>query len=251
MQKPKSQAVAITPGEVRIDGTNVFIKNGPVSLSPQKPQPYVPRTSSGQTSAPAAAAHPRRRQAKGGFRRMPPKPVGKRGKSLRVPWIKQSQHGYCGRASQAMVVSFWTKQDIGQQGLDPAVINRSLKKYNGAEFAAEHHYVGANLSSSNPNALDNIARSVTQGNPAIVYTNYYNNPGHIFVLTGYDPDVNPKQGGQFYINDTFPHYDKYGNKAEATNVTYTKRGEPITMQSLLSHLHAQGAGRNVIYIPPK
>ncbi len=246
MQKPKSQAAAIAPGEVRIDGKNVFINNGPVSLFPKPPVPYVPRNLSAQT-----AAHPRRRQAKGGFRRTPPKPVGKRGQSLRVPFIKQAQKGYCGRASQAMVVKFWTQQDIGQQGLNPTIINNSLKKYNGADFAAQHHYVGAELSSSDSNALDNVAKSVTQGNPAIVYTNYYHNPGHIFVLTGYDPDVNPEQGGQFYINDTFPHDDKYGNRIDAVDATYTKRGEPITMQSLLSHLHSQGAGRNVIYIPPK
>ena len=149
-----------------------------------------------------------------------------------------------------MVVQYWTGQNIGQQGLSPDTINASIRQAKGAEYAA-HHYVGANLSGSNPHALDAVTKSVLQGNPAIVYTNYYTDPGHIFVLTGYDPDVNPEQGGQFYINDTFPHYDKYGNPTNPTNVTYTKRGMPITMQSLLEHLHSQSANRNVIYIPTK
>lgn len=154
------------------------------------------------------------------------------------------------------MVQYWTGKNIGQNGgLSPDTINATIKRSKGAEFAAAHHYVAANLSKNDSHALDAVTKSVLQGNPAIVYTNYYNpgqvNSGHIFVLTGYDPDVHPEQGGQFYINDTFPHHDKYTTSTDPVNATYTKKGMPITIQSLLEHLHAQTANRNVIYIPPK
>lgn len=214
---------SFTPGEVRIDGMQVLVNNHPVSLSPLKhPQKReIIRPVTGQHTS---AGH--------GM-----------GKVSNVKWIHQAKSDWCGRSSQAMLVNYW-KPGTGADTKKFQVAH-GLNGFESVKRLTGKPYIG-----SKPTSLDAVARSVEAGNPALLYTKIYRqegnptvHPGHIIVLTGYDPNMDAEDGGQFYANDPYAK-----NAETGTNVTKVGRYR-LTKKTLENLLQPQGAGVSAVYPP--
>jgi len=147
------------------------------------------------------------------------------GGPMDVPFIKQYESGWCGRAAQAMVIAYFDRAN--------------LAKYSSYDFISTHRVMadtvkrmsGKNYQYGNP-SLDQVIASLNKGYPAIVYTDLYGQ--HMFVLTGYD-------GTTFWANDTF------GTEARSKNMQ-TMDGVKLTKSNLQAHLAAQG-GHTFIWVP--
>ncbi len=151
-----------------------------------------------------------------------------------VPFIDQRNRGWCGRASQAMVIAFFDRGN--------------LPKYDSLAFLSDHLLSDATVASfSHQNyhyarpSLDAVINSLASGYPAIVYTDFYDQ--HIFVLTGYDPATET-----FWANDTFSSAE--GGAPKDTQVI---DGIRLTKGNLQSHLMGQPIGQpgshTFIYVP--
>lgn len=210
------------PGQVRIDCAEFFVNGGPVSLSPL-PLPQFKE----KVLTPTGGGHPQ---------------AGHHGK---VAWVHQGAKMWCGRSSQAMLVNYW-KPGTGADTF--AFQNNDAHKLYGVTSVREltgKPYVGLKN-----HDLDAVARSVMAGNPAIAYTKIYqragsiaSHPGHIIVLTGYDPEENKAEGGQFYANDPYAKNAKDGTDVKEVG------GKLLTKDNLEKLLYAQGTGNTAIYLP--
>ncbi len=152
---------------------------------------------------------------------------------------------WCGRSSQAMLVNYWKPGTGADKRAFQANVAHKLRGVTSVRELTGKPYEG--LKSHD---LTAVARSVEAGNPAIAYTKIYqraddvaNHPGHIVVLTGYDPNVHPEEGGQFYANDP------YAKNAEAGTDITRVGGKLLTKDNLQKLLYAQGTGNTAIYLP--
>lgn len=208
------------PGQVRIDCAEFLVNGGPVSLSPL-PLPQLKEKVLPHSGARGSGHH------------------GK------VAWVHQGANMWCGRSSQAMLVNYW-KPGTGAD--KKAFQDNDAHKLYGVKSVREltgKPYVGLKT-----HDLDAVARSVEAGNPAIAYTKIYqrasdvrDHPGHIIVITGYDPEENKAEGGQFYANDP------YAKNAETGTHVKEVGGQRLTKDNLEKLLYAQGTGNTAIYIP--
>ena len=214
---------SFTPGEVRIDGMQVLVNNHPVSLSALK------ISDKHEHVLPAHGNHPNVGHGKG--------------KISNVKWIHQAKFDWCGRSSQAMLVNYWRPGT----GADTKAfqVAHHLRGYETVSALTGKPYTGGT-----PTNLDAVARSVEAGNPALLYTKIYRqernpivHPGHIIVLTGYDPTVNAAEGGQFYANDPYAK-----NAETGTNVTEVGH-KLLTKDNLEKLLQPQGANVSAVYLP--
>jgi len=146
---------------------------------------------------------------------------------LNVPYIPQADTGYCGRASQAMVIAFF----------DPANLNKyknpSFQRNYPLSEGAMQKFTHRNYRYGNP-SLDKVINSLSRGYPVLVYTDLYSQGQHIFVLTGFD-------GNKFWANDTF------GSEARAKDIQ-TLGGIPLTKENLQKHLRPQNR-HTFLYVP--
>lgn len=210
------------PGEVRINGVNVFINDKNVASLKSMPPPTVVRN-----TAPPGHKH-----------------------LLNVPYIKQDAHDHCGRASGAMVKRYYhSDAKIGKTYRDGKKrVHLELAALTPGGISAS---TGKNYQYATVHDLSEVERSLQEGNPVIVYTNVYkradSNGNHIFVLTGYDPTVNSKDGGQFYANNTLGHGPEGGDPVGVTEINHI----PLTANSLTKHLYQEFYGHNVLYVKPK
>ncbi len=163
------------------------------------------------------------------------------GACLNVPYIQEGGNGasyhasWCGRASQAMLASFYNPGDPEYQTYNWQA-NHPLN-LSTVDSTTGQNYVGdvtissgkKTCSSSN---TDDAIKSVQNGNPVIAETSLCGGQ-HIFVLTGYDSATQT-----FSANNT---YGCSSSTCSSATCTSTICGVTLTKANLTSSLAPQGA----------
>lgn len=142
-----------------------------------------------------------------------------------VPFIDQRQYGWCGRASQAMIIAFFDHANLSKYDSYQFLRSHPLSENTMQDFTKKNYRYG------NP-SLDTIVNSLSRGYPAIVYTDIYGQ--HIFILTGFD-------GERFWANDTMSYIQNHKD-------TQVLGGVSLTKENLQKHLTPQN-GHTFLYVP--
>lgn len=163
---------------------------------------------------------------------------------LSVDLVSEDECGYCGYASVAMVYNYVMEMTRGNP-TEGGWNKKSSREVKNDLVSADTNLPGVlnnyfNGHWDNPDfndisQLEGIIESLQLGYPVIMFADFYGNntqsqPGHIFLLTGYDAE-----NGTFWVNNPLPFAQQVPLRDTHTHTLWSYENEPLTKQILWAH----------------